>query len=232
MRGLVSLTAGSDGVGLGAGLPVSEIGTRRAARSARPCSAWESRCAASTSATWASTCPCSRTGPATSVSPTGARPSLMSSRRPRAGSTPLPPGRERSGCPSGSRSSASTKPRPRHTNHAGGLRLFEEAGAEIVVHEEEYRHVMTMEQDRADFFSRVDWAFLGAKKPTLATGGPPLEILARHARGHREGARRLAVPRARRDRDPAPRRPRAATHDRLLGRPRLRLTERERHDHW
>jgi len=58
-----------------------------------------------------------------------------------------------------------------HTDHAGGLRLFEEAGAEIVVHEEEYRHVMTMEQDRADFFSRVDWAFLGDKKPTLATGG-------------------------------------------------------------
>lgn len=57
-----------------------------------------------------------------------------------------------------------------HTDHAGGLRLFEDAGAEIVVHTEEYGHVMGMEEDRADFFSRVDWAFLGDKKPTLATG--------------------------------------------------------------
>ncbi len=57
-----------------------------------------------------------------------------------------------------------------HTDHAGGLRLFEDAGVEIVVHEQEYAHVMAMEPDRADFFSRVDWAFLGDKRPTLATG--------------------------------------------------------------
>jgi N-acyl homoserine lactone hydrolase len=28
---------------------------------------------------------------------------------------------------------------------------------------------MAMEQDKADFFARVDWAFLGDKKPTLAS---------------------------------------------------------------
>ncbi|MBN9098711.1 MULTISPECIES: N-acyl homoserine lactonase family protein [unclassified Pseudonocardia] len=55
-----------------------------------------------------------------------------------------------------------------HTDHAGGLRLFEDAGAEIVVHEREYAHVMAM-QDAADFFNPVDWAFLGSKKPTLVS---------------------------------------------------------------
>lgn len=56
-----------------------------------------------------------------------------------------------------------------HTDHAGGLRLFEDAGAEIVVHEREYAHAMGM-QECADFFDPVDWAFLGSKKPTLITG--------------------------------------------------------------
>jgi N-acyl homoserine lactone hydrolase len=58
-----------------------------------------------------------------------------------------------------------------HTDHAGGLRLFEDAGAEIVVHEAEYDLVMGMEQESVDFFARVDWAFLGDKKPSLVTGG-------------------------------------------------------------
>lgn len=58
-----------------------------------------------------------------------------------------------------------------HTDHAGGLRIFEDGGAEIVVHEDEYNHVMSMQEDDADFFSRRDWAFLGDKKPTLITGG-------------------------------------------------------------
>jgi glyoxylase-like metal-dependent hydrolase (beta-lactamase superfamily II) len=56
-----------------------------------------------------------------------------------------------------------------HTDHAGGLRLFQEAGTEIIVHEQEYAHVTGLEQD-GDFFAQVDWAFLGARKPTLATG--------------------------------------------------------------
>ncbi|MGE3256131.1 MBL fold metallo-hydrolase, partial [Pseudonocardia sp.] len=54
-----------------------------------------------------------------------------------------------------------------HTDHAGGLRLFEDAGAEIVVHEREYAHITAM-TEAADFFNPVDWAFLGDRVPTLA----------------------------------------------------------------
>jgi N-acyl homoserine lactone hydrolase len=57
-----------------------------------------------------------------------------------------------------------------HTDHAGGLRLFQDADVEIVVHEDEYAHVQGMQQDQADFFSRVDWAFLDERKPTLVSG--------------------------------------------------------------
>jgi N-acyl homoserine lactone hydrolase len=77
-----------------------------------------------------------------------------------------------------------------HTDHAGGLRIFEDAGAEIVVHEDEYAHVMGMEQASADFFSAVDWAFLGDKKPTLVTDGgtelgPDVRLI--HFPGHTPG---------------------------------------------
>jgi N-acyl homoserine lactone hydrolase len=77
-----------------------------------------------------------------------------------------------------------------HTDHAGGLRIFEDAGAEIVVHEDEYNHVMAMEQDDADFFSRVDWAFFGDKKPTLVSGdwvelGGHIKLI--HLPGHTPG---------------------------------------------
>lgn len=52
-----------------------------------------------------------------------------------------------------------------HCDHAGGLRLFEDAGATIVCHEDELKHVTTIE--RADnFFVRADWDFLGYKRPT------------------------------------------------------------------
>ncbi|MDX6232211.1 MAG: N-acyl homoserine lactone hydrolase [Nocardioidaceae bacterium] len=56
-----------------------------------------------------------------------------------------------------------------HSDHAGGLRLFEDAGATIIVHEDEYRHV-TQIADAADFFVRKDWHFLGAKAPTTVYG--------------------------------------------------------------
>ena len=48
--------------------------------------------------------------------------------------------------------------------------MFRDAGAEIIVHEDEYRHVMDMEEDHANFFNRKDWAFLGDDKPTLVSG--------------------------------------------------------------
>lgn len=83
-----------------------------------------------------------------------------------------------------------------HTDHAGGLRSFEDAGAEIVVHEAEYAHVMAMQDDRADFFSRVDWAFLGEKKPTIVSdGGTELVggIRLIHLPGHTPGMMAMQV---------------------------------------
>jgi len=57
-----------------------------------------------------------------------------------------------------------------HTDHAGGLRLFQDAGAEIIVHEDEYRHVEQM-QSAENFFVPGDFAFLkDIKKPTLVSG--------------------------------------------------------------
>ena len=56
-----------------------------------------------------------------------------------------------------------------HCDHAGGLRLFENAGAEIILHEDEYRGVIGLEED-AYFMSRADYDFLPRKKPTLVYG--------------------------------------------------------------
>ncbi len=53
-----------------------------------------------------------------------------------------------------------------HADHAGGLRLFEEAGAEILVHEDEHRFVSKI-READNFFSRADWGFLARKRPTL-----------------------------------------------------------------
>ncbi len=56
-----------------------------------------------------------------------------------------------------------------HCDHAGGLRLFETAGTNIVCHEEEYRFVTQIET--TDFFySRPDWHFLGRKPPITTYG--------------------------------------------------------------
>jgi glyoxylase-like metal-dependent hydrolase (beta-lactamase superfamily II) len=56
-----------------------------------------------------------------------------------------------------------------HMDHAGGLRLFEHAGAEIIVHEDEYRGVLNLEED-SHFMSRADFEFLPRKKPTMVYG--------------------------------------------------------------
>jgi glyoxylase-like metal-dependent hydrolase (beta-lactamase superfamily II) len=56
-----------------------------------------------------------------------------------------------------------------HMDHAGGLRLFETAGAEVVLHEDEYRGIITLEED-SYFMSRADYEFLPRKKPTLVYG--------------------------------------------------------------
>jgi len=57
-----------------------------------------------------------------------------------------------------------------HVDHAGGLRLFEDAGAQIIVHEDEYKYVMKEIHEPDQFFVRADWEFLGIRKPTLTYG--------------------------------------------------------------
>jgi len=56
-----------------------------------------------------------------------------------------------------------------HIDHAGGLRMFENAGAEIVLHEDEYKGVIALEED-SYFMARADYEFLPRKKPTLIYG--------------------------------------------------------------
>ena len=60
-----------------------------------------------------------------------------------------------------------------HTDHAGGLRMFEQAGATILVHEDEFNHVAKIEAAE-NFFNRRDWCFLFDKKPTLLYGDQEL----------------------------------------------------------
>ena len=56
-----------------------------------------------------------------------------------------------------------------HTDHAGGLRLFEQAGATVLVHEDEFNHVARIE-GAENFFNRRDWHFIFDRKPTLLYG--------------------------------------------------------------
>jgi len=57
-----------------------------------------------------------------------------------------------------------------HTDHAGGLRIFQDANVDIVVHEDEYTHVQNMTEDSENFFAKVDFAFLYDRKPTTVSG--------------------------------------------------------------
>ena len=57
-----------------------------------------------------------------------------------------------------------------HTDHAGGLRIFQDANVDIVVHEDEYNHVQSMQEDSENFFAKVDFAFLDDQKPTTVSG--------------------------------------------------------------
>ena len=56
-----------------------------------------------------------------------------------------------------------------HADHAGGLRLFEEAGAEIILHEDEHRYAAGVWKAE-NFFIRDDWHFLSRRNPTLMYG--------------------------------------------------------------
>ena len=57
-----------------------------------------------------------------------------------------------------------------HTDHAGGLRIFQDANVDIVVHEDEWRHVESMQEDSENFFAKVDFAFLDGGSPTTLSG--------------------------------------------------------------
>jgi len=57
-----------------------------------------------------------------------------------------------------------------HTDHAGGLRIFQDANVDIVVHEDEWRHVQSMQEDSENFFAKVDFAFLDNQEPTTVSG--------------------------------------------------------------
>ncbi len=56
-----------------------------------------------------------------------------------------------------------------HADHAGGLRLFEDAGAQIVLHEDEHRHASKVWRAE-NFFVRADWNLISQKNPMLMYG--------------------------------------------------------------
>lgn len=47
-----------------------------------------------------------------------------------------------------------------HTDHSGGARVFEDAGVDVVVHQDEYDYVRNMPVDADFFFNKVDTRFL------------------------------------------------------------------------
>lgn len=57
-----------------------------------------------------------------------------------------------------------------HADHAGGLRVFEEAGATIVVHEDEWRYCVSNIADADLFFIRADWNFVSRAPQMLVYG--------------------------------------------------------------
>jgi glyoxylase-like metal-dependent hydrolase (beta-lactamase superfamily II) len=82
-----------------------------------------------------------------------------------------------------------------HADHGGGLRPFEDAGAEIVVHEAEYRHVQNLYEPQR-FWIPADFALLhDIKPPTLVAGDDELMRGVRliHAPGHTLGSMALLV---------------------------------------
>jgi glyoxylase-like metal-dependent hydrolase (beta-lactamase superfamily II) len=82
-----------------------------------------------------------------------------------------------------------------HADHAGGLRLFQDAGAEIVVHEAEYRHVENL-RDPQRFWVPADFNLLhDVQPPTLVNGDEELMRGVRliHLPGHSPGSMALLV---------------------------------------
>jgi glyoxylase-like metal-dependent hydrolase (beta-lactamase superfamily II) len=82
-----------------------------------------------------------------------------------------------------------------HADHAGGLRLFENAGAEIIIHEAEYRHVQNLREPQR-FWIPADFALLhDIKPPTLVAGDQELlrGVQLIHVPGHTPGSMALLI---------------------------------------
>jgi len=76
-----------------------------------------------------------------------------------------------------------------HIDHAGGLRLFEHSQAEVIVHEDELRVALALEQD-AQAYSLADVRMLARMRPWIVHGnveilpGVQLLSLPGHSKGH------------------------------------------------
>ena len=57
-----------------------------------------------------------------------------------------------------------------HTDHAGGLRVFDKSDATVVVHEKEFEHVSVIRATAQDFYAKVDFAALDHMTPVLVSG--------------------------------------------------------------
>ncbi|MEA2252947.1 MAG: N-acyl homoserine lactone hydrolase [Solirubrobacteraceae bacterium] len=60
-----------------------------------------------------------------------------------------------------------------HIDHAGGIRLFENTDAEVIIHEDEYRFIMSLE-DGGWAYSRADYEMLPRMRPWVVHGDPEI----------------------------------------------------------
>jgi glyoxylase-like metal-dependent hydrolase (beta-lactamase superfamily II) len=77
-----------------------------------------------------------------------------------------------------------------HSDHAGGARIFRDAGVEIVVHEAEYDYVKSLPEPSMNFFNKVDWEVIEHVEHTLVNEAsfellPGIELV--HLPGHTPG---------------------------------------------
>lgn len=83
-----------------------------------------------------------------------------------------------------------------HTDHAGGLRLFRDAGATVIVHSDEYKHVAAMQDQSEILFNKADFAWLGGITPTLVSDEfteLAKDVSLIHLPGHTPGTMGLSV---------------------------------------
>ena len=83
-----------------------------------------------------------------------------------------------------------------HTDHSGGVRIFKDAGVEIIVHEAEYKYVRDMPEQAANFFNKVDIEVLEHVSLTTISD-PEYELLPGvrlvHLPGHTPGLMGMVI---------------------------------------